>query len=57
MAQGALHHDYLNTSLLCMCFHRQGRLEAEVHEALRRHISTWDVRDVCNWVDVVGFPQ
>lgn len=35
----------------------QGRLEAQVQEAMKRHVATWDVRDVCNWVEVIGFPQ
>ena len=24
---------------------------------MERHPSSWDVRDVCNWVEVIGFPQ
>ncbi len=33
------------------------RLEMAVEEALGRHPSLWDVRDVCNWVEVIGFVQ
>lgn len=33
------------------------RMEASVRGALARHPSLWDVRDVCNWVEVVGFEQ
>ncbi|KAF5837276.1 hypothetical protein DUNSADRAFT_4603 [Dunaliella salina] len=33
----------------------KGRLDAAVAEACKRPISTWDVRDVCNWVESIGF--
>jgi len=33
----------------------QGRLDAAVAEACRRHITTWDVLDVCNWIESIGF--
>ncbi|GAX73673.1 hypothetical protein CEUSTIGMA_g1124.t1 [Chlamydomonas eustigma] len=35
----------------------RSRLEAAVMEALQRHPSLWDVKDVCNWVEVLGFMQ
>ncbi len=35
----------------------QQRLEMAVAEANERHPSTWDVQDVCNWVEVIGFMQ
>lgn len=37
--------------------HPQARLAAVVAEQLKRHISTWDVLDVCNWVEAIGFLQ
>lgn len=33
------------------------RLEMAVTEAMRRHPCTWDVREVCNWIEVIGFMQ
>lgn len=33
----------------------KGRLDAAVAEACKRHICTWDVLDVCNWVESIGF--
>lgn len=33
------------------------RLELAVTEAMQRHASLWDIRDVCNWVEYMGFPE
>ena len=33
------------------------RLEMAVTEAMRRHPCTWDVREVCNWIELIGFMQ
>ncbi|KAL6749707.1 hypothetical protein V8C86DRAFT_3144871, partial [Haematococcus lacustris] len=35
----------------------QARVEVAVREALGRPVTSWDVRDVCNWVQAIGFPQ
>jgi hypothetical protein len=56
----AFHVCATNVGQLDMCLLSslpQGRLEAAVMEAMKRHVATWDVRDVCNWVEVIGFPQ
>ena len=33
------------------------RLEMAVTEAMRRHPCTWDIKEVCNWIEVIGFMQ
>ncbi|GFH22797.1 SAM domain-containing protein, partial [Haematococcus lacustris] len=35
----------------------EARVEVAVREALGRPVTSWDVRDVCNWVQAIGFPQ
>lgn len=35
----------------------QARLELTVAEAMQRHVATWDVREVCNWIQVIGMEQ
>ena len=47
------------------CMHATVRLRASselsknplAYSSVQRHPSLWDVRDVCNWVEVIGFAQ